>query len=475
MNVKTDIGMNKHITLFLFILLSLPVLSQNVAINGTGAGQAGKLVRAIEYADQFSNLERTIAETKTDSSGAFSLQFWVDGTKFAYLALDLEKGEFYLTPGATYNFDILIDTASNKGSIFDRLPLNFLVEADDGGVQQAVGDFNIGYNDFVYNNINSIYKSRDKSVVVQFVKDMQNKYADEKSEYVSNYIEYSLAQLLWLSKKQNNRKILDNYFINKPVLYNNIQYTDFFKEFFKNYFAMGKTFTSEELILAINSPGPVEIIDSLLARDGQLALDGRVREIAGMLLLSWNYHNRDVKKERVISKFRDIADGSGFIENRLIAHNFIIKLQELQNGSKSPGFVLADANNDTVSLDGLNGKFVLLSFVKGDCNICDFHMQLLDDMKKQNGNKFDIATIVAGDGFGKVVDFAKEKGYDWTILKLGENILLLEDYNIRAYPTYVFINPDGTIAYAHLPMPDENMELYLQRFMGSYDGMKGGD
>lgn len=460
--------MNKHLTI-LFVLLSLSALSQNVTINGIATGQAGKLVRVIVYADQFSNLEHTIAETKTNGLGDFFMQFEVDHTKFAFMALGLEKGEFYLTPGASYNFNIPVDTISGKGSIFDRLPLNFTIEADDGDVQQAIGDFNIAYNDFIYNNIKSIYRSKDKSVVMQFVNEMHEKYTDDKPGYVSNYVRYSLAQLLWLSRKENDRQILENYFVNNPVLYNNIQYTDFFKEFFKNYFTSEKIYTYEELILAINNHESFEIVDSLLARDEQLALDSRVREIAAMFLLSRNYHNRDVNKKRVILKLKDIAGNSDFIENRLIAENYIIKLQELQNGSKAPGFTLTDANESSISLNDFKGRFVLLSFVKENCNICDFYMQLLNDIRKQNEEKFDILTIVAGNEFNRLAGFAQKRGYKWPILKAGDNILLLEAYNVRAYPSYVFINPDGTIAYAHLPMPDENMELYLHRFMGHYN------
>jgi len=460
--------MNRNIAVMFFVLFSLSALSQNVTISGTATGQAEKLIRVIVYSDQFSNLEQTIAQTNTNKLGEFSLELEVEQTRFAYIALGLDKGEFYLTPNASYNFTILADTISEKGSIFDRLPLSFNLETDDGNIQQAIGDFNIDYNNFIYNNIKSIYRSRDKSIVTQFVKKMQDKYTNNKQNYVADYVQYSLAQLLWLSKKQNNTQILKEYIINKPVLYNNIQYTDFFKEFFSSFSTSEKVYSYEELIFAINSSKSIQIIDTLLARNEQLALDDRVREIVGMLLLSRNYYNNDVNKKKVISQLKNIEIKSHFNENKLIAHNFIIKLQELENGSLAHNFILTNTNGDSISLNDFDGRFVLLSFVKPDCKICDFHMQLLSDIQKQNGNNFDIITIIKGDSSKKLENFAQSRGYQWPILKSGDNILLLEAYNIKAYPSYIFINPDGTIAYAHLPMPDENMELYLQRFINSY-------
>lgn len=464
--------MKKWIPVFLFFIWSLSVVSQEVTVNGKDPDRANKLVRVIVYSDQFSNLETTIAETKTNASGEFFMKFDIDDTKFAYLAVELEKGEFYLSPGAYYNFNIIQDTVLRNGSIFDKLPLKFILDAEDSGIYRTIGDFNIEYNEFIYNNIKSIYKSKDKSVITNFVSEMNEKYAADTPEYVSNYVRYSLASLIWLSRKEDNKQILYNYFIDQPVLYNNIQYTDFFKEFFKSYFDNEKMYSYEELILAINSSEPIEIIYGILARDEQLALDRRVSEIVGLLLLSRNYYNRDVEKERVISKLKDVQLYSNFPENQIIAKNFIIKLQELQNGSKAPYFALLNSDNDSISIDDLRGKFILLSFVKEDCSICDFQMQQLSDIKKQNEDRFEIVTVIAGNELKRLNNFARERGYQWPILKTGDNILLLEDYNIRAYPSYIFVNPDGTIAYAHLPMPEENMELYLQRFMDSYNAKK---
>lgn len=461
--------MIKNFTLILFVLLSISAYSQNITIIGTAPGQVDQLVRVIVYSDQFSNLEKTIAETKTNNTGEFSLEFNVENSQFAFLALNMDKGEFYITPGSSYNINIIIDTASQKGSIFDKLPLNFTVDANDGGVTQAIGDFNIAYNDFIYNNINSIYKSRDKSIVMKFVNENREKLMDEKSKYVFNYIEYSLAQLLWLSKKENNQQILSNYFVNKPFLYNNIQYTEFFKEFFKSFFSSAKIYSYEELILAINSKESIDVMDNLLTRNEILATDRRVREVVEMILLSRNYHNRDVNKKLALSKFNDIANSSNYTENRLIANNYIVKLQELQHGTLAPDFTATDIIDTTVSLSDFKGEFVLLDFVKEDCRICEFHLELINDIQQQSGNKFEIITIYTGNKFSSLVNFARERGYKWTILKASNNILMLEAYNIRAYPSYILINPDGTIAYAHLPMPDENMELYLNRFISSYN------
>ncbi len=457
----------KNSITFILILTSFVAFSQNTVVSGNAENKPDKLVRIITYADGFSRLEQTIAQTYTDNSGNFSLNPEVELTQFAYLALELEKGEFYISPDAGYKFHIPADTSDVVGSVFDKLPLRFNLIADDRNIQNDIEDFNIRYNDFLYNNVNSIYRSRDKSVVTGFINEIKNT-TETKSEFVKNYINYSLGYLSWLSKKENNQKILDNCFVNKPVLYNNIQYTDFFNEFFRSYFSSESTFRYEDLIPAINSKPHTGLLDDLISRDTLLKKDDRVKEIVSMLLLSRYYHDRYVKKESVITRLTDISENSKFSENRKIAGNYIIKLQELQSNTVAPEFVLNSINNTKLSIDSFKGKFLLLCFVVENCRICDFHKDIINDIHERSSAKFDILSIITGDDPNLTEYIQTLSNPDWQAVSLSDSILLLEDYNIETYPTYILINPDGTIAYAHLPMPDENMGLYIERFAESY-------
>lgn len=94
-------------------------------------------------------------------------------------------------------------------------------------------------------------------------------------------------------------------------------------------------------------------------------------------------------------------------------------------------------------------------------------MNLINDLKNQLG--FDVISIVSGTANDELIEFAGDRNYNWPIVSIDNDILLLEDYKVKVFPTYIFINPDGTIAYVHLPMPEESMELYIKRFMNNYN------
>ena len=458
--------MKQLLSLFL-IITSFSIYGQNVIITGNVEDQMDKQIRVITYNDLFSNLKKTIGYTNTDSDGDFAMKLQLEEDKFAYLSVDLEKGEFYISPGSSYRFEIPKDTSTANKSIFDKLPLGFRLFADDGGLQAGIEEFNIEYNDFVYNNVNRIYRSRDKSTVKGFVSRMNDKYGNASIPYLKDYVSYTMASLLWLSKTKSNKDILKEYFINKPLIYNNIQYCDFFKEFFKSYFSSEKTFRYEDLIPALNTAHSIEPLFELINRDSLIQSDKRIGEVVAMLIMSRNYFDRYVEKAAVIEKFEFIADNSEYEENSEIANNFIKKLTSLQTDFPAPEFELEDNSGNIYSLDSLAGNFTLLSFVDNNCKVCQFHLKKLGEI--QDKLNFDFVSIVFGDSSNDFEDYARDRGFEWPVLNIGKNITLLEDYDVKVFPTYIFINPDGTIAYVHLPMPEENMELYLTRFMDRYN------
>ncbi len=452
----------------LALLISGFATSQNVNIQGVATNQSGKIIRVQVYADQFSRLMKTLGETTTDNNGSFLIKADVQQTDFAFLALDLDKNQFYLSPGYDYHFDIPEDTSTNNGSIFDKTSFLFNLKTDNP-IQDVIEEFNFEYNTFIYNNVNYIYKSKDKTVVTTFADDILEKY-NEAPAYAKNYITYSVASLYWLSGKFNNKEITEKYFVSKPILYNNIQYTEFFTDFFKSYFSSEGTFRYEDMIFAINRTDNISGMDDLVCRDSLLATNKQLREIIEMEILARNYFNRDIVQDKVDEKYKEIQKESDFAENRIIAGNYLIKLNQMKSGTIAPEITLTDGNKD-INIQDFRDKFILLNFISDNSNICNFQMLQLMDLRKLMNNSFDIITVVNGTDYNNVKEFAKTNNIEWPVLQL-KNILDLESYQVATFPTYILINPDGTIANAHLPNPQENMGLYIQKLMDKYNTTK---
>ncbi|MCF6341745.1 MAG: peroxiredoxin family protein [Bacteroidales bacterium] len=452
----------------LFFLSTLFSLGQTVSITGKAVGEAGQLVRIIVYADQFSRLEQTLASTRIDTDGNFKLEIEIEKTNYAFLAVGLNKGEFYLKPGARYNFTILPDTTSRKGSVFDRLPLQFTLDADDGGLNLAIGDYNLMVNRFLYEQGSKIYKGRSGGLVAGFEKKAKAQFNGIDEPYFLNYMKYSFASLEWIGMKKE-KHILSSYFVGQAVLYNNIQYTEFFNDFIKTYHGTSESFDYRETIRAINSPNALAALDKLLQLDSLLAKDPQLRALSTILLLARKSHNPNLPENRVAELLKEIQQHNSNERIRGVARNFVRKLEKLRYGTPAPVFELENGTGDTVRIKQFEGRFVLLSFIRPDCRVCLLHFQQLSELQEKFSSKLQLITIVYGPAYDMVVDYARSRLYDWPILNLKKDILLLEQYDIKTYPTYTIINPDGTIALSPAPMPDENLELYLLRMMVQYD------
>ena len=464
----TSFGKYFAFSVLVFVMCIHPVFAQETIIKGYAEGRPDALVRVVVYADQFSHLEYALATTYTDEDGKFEMKINIPETTFAYLALELKKGEFYIKPGAEYDFKIPLDTTTSRGSVFDELPLQFNCKANDGGLIENIGKFNLEYNTFILNNTNRIYRSRDKSLIAEFKAAIQTEFQNADDQYLNDYIRYTMASLEWVSKAKSEEEIMKEYFLGQTVLYQNIQYTDFFAEFFKAAFASTDLFGYNDLVAVINSDKGYIDLDNLLLKSEALANDTEIRELVATLLIAKKYYSPNVIKRKVIEKYRELQRNSKFSGVRKTAEDYIEKLTHHANGSPATPFKLTDADGNDIELSSFKGKFVLLNFNRADCKMCLHYFQDLDEINKEFKGKLEIVSIVKDDGFVVTATYAGDRSFDWTFLNLGRNILLLEDYHIRTFPAFVIINPENNIVMETAPLPGEGLNLYIRRFMSEY-------
>lgn len=459
----------KKVTTIIFILFGLCAIAQNTSVTGTAIGHPDEMVRLLTYDDQFSRLDTTLHTTRTDSWGNFSFSINVNGPSYAFLALGLKRGSFYIEPGNRYEFLILNDTI--KGSVFDQLPLQFNLMADNDSLNRLIGQFNYHLNVFLFEKQREIIRAKDKSAVRDFVIEMKDEFISDQqrsNSYLNDYVIYSLASLEWLSRSKSDSAILSEYFIHQKVLRENIAYTDLFRDYFKEYFKVQKHFQYDELTIAI-STGIAQEVDLLLKRNELLKLNDELRELSLMTLLAAHYHNPDISKQTILKLFKQIELSSNFTENRNVARNYQQKLAHLQYGTPAPPLRLQDQNLDVYELTDFAGQFVLLDFITSNCSPCIYDLEELKEIQQILKSKLMIILIVSDGRIEEVKTRLGEETEEFMLLKLNENILALENYQIKTFPSYVLINPDATIAMAPAPPPNENLENLIKGFMSRFE------
>ncbi len=452
-----------------FLLVSWSCRAQQVEVSGQVKGFGpGALVRVQVYADQFSQLEKTLVSARADKNGNFHFTFPVKQTTYALLAVNLKKTGFYLKPGAVYHFQLSCDSLAKNSSPFAEIPLQVQLRAEDDSLNALIGVYDSMYSSLIDKHFRDIFMYHNRQVLNDFEKKVKQRFAGVTLPYVRQYIRYSLASLAWGARTQSLPGIVQSCFAGHPVLYQNIQYTSFFLDFFGAYFnsTIKKPVTPDNLSQVI-AQRSLKKLDELFALAPALHSDARVRQLAEMVQLADVYHRPDFDDADVAALFRQMASESRFPENRQIAKDYLIKLTQLQPGTPAPDFLLPDMRGKEYSLKNFRGKFVLLSFINTRCPVCNYQLDLLQKMA-ENLEDFTQVTIVKGRVTSEFFQKANPTGRGWPFLLLGNDILLLEKYQIVTYPAYVLIDPLGRISLAPSPMPDENLQQRIRLTINAF-------
>lgn len=114
-------------------------------------------------------------------------------------------------------------------------------------------------------------------------------------------------------------------------------------------------------------------------------------------------------------------------------------------GSKAPDFALADTNGKTVTLQSLQGKWVVLDFWGSWCGWC---IKGFPEMKKSYAALKGKAEFVgiAYDKQAAWFEAVKKHELPWINLRPADNDKkVFEAYGIEGFPTKVIIDPKGVV------------------------------
>ncbi|MBU0763642.1 MAG: TlpA family protein disulfide reductase, partial [Bacteroidetes bacterium] len=145
-------------------------------------------------------------------------------------------------------------------------------------------------------------------------------------------------------------------------------------------------------------------------------------------------------------------------EYRQIAENIHEKVIKLNKGTRAPDFDLYDIDSNLVGLKDFRGKFLYIGFYTTLSFSCKEDIEPLKALRKKHGHAYSIVSVFIDDDFRAAVDFMRDNGCKWTLLHYGNRPEILKQYDVRAYPTYYLIDPDGNLSMSPAPGPDEDFE-----------------
>ncbi len=443
-------------------LLSTTCVAEPVRIEGQIKGADGNYIRLVTYLDQISKLKKTLASTLIDDQGNFVLNTDIEKVTYAFLETGFETAEIFLQPGGKYQLNLTFSPLAEGSGYYNRknLGVTFIKDLPDS-LNIHIRDVNELFNDFIIKNFDPGQRNLLKSKLQEFIRETDDKTAHSKNPYLKNYILYKIASLEQSLRLKSSVSLSKAYLTNKPVLFNNVEYIDFFNKFYEKalitnskYFSYSKTYD------LIDGEGGVNSLLSYLKKDSLIAGD-ELRELVLLGALKDLYYNGGFKRERIILLCEQMGKKTNYSQIRTISVNLIKRFNRLSKGSPAPAFSLYDLQGKKYSLEDFRGKYVYLDFFDSRNAIGISEMNLMKDLYPKIKNEVEFVSICINNSKGDLEEFLKKNNFPWPVLWLSNDYNLLDEYNAGTFPLYVLIDRQGKIDFYPAPSPSENLEEVL--------------
>jgi thiol-disulfide isomerase/thioredoxin len=275
-----------------------------------------------------------------------------------------------------------------------------------------------------------------------------------------------MAALEQLTQYYNIAQLAKKYFTGKPILYNNLEYMDFFNSFFSKYLtATSNVIRKMDLAKILKGPEPYKAMMKALAADTVLKSE-QLRELVMLKGMMEMYNMPAYSGTDVISLIASAREQSKYPENRVVADDLISMLTRLKSGTKAPEFTLMNRDQIDLSLRSLRGKPVVLNFWTTYCEGCLSEMDLIKPLFDKYGDQVHFVSVSADKYFSKMLYFINlKKDYVWTFVNIGEQSDVLKDYDVRTYPLFVLIDKEGNIYKYPADFPGNGLEADLQKLL----------
>ncbi len=452
--------MTRRILTLLCILLCLTASAQNVTITGR-SNKTQTLVRLFVYEDIVNETGILLDQSQTDAQGHFILQGMMKQILPARIFVGLESVDLILTPNASYDIEIIVPEKKDDVSYFEKeLPTIRVKRATDKGIYRQVIYSEEIVNGYLMEHFNQIYRGRQLRYIDSIQNTILREVPDIKSDYVKNHNRYKIASIKLGISTDGGKRVIKDYFDGQPVLYTQSAYIDLFKELFDGYFN-SSTYDSHLLNDAFME-GPVPFrkylnTDPLMAGNPQLAELITIYNLQ-KLCYGERYTSRLAKDHLVYIKGQ-----TKYAQHKTIITDFFNRFNRLVPGATATEFTLKDRDGKAISLSDFKDRLVLLQFVDGSSPVSERQFAELRRLHQQWQDTVQIVTIATHDKMELFKKQFDEKRQDWPLLDLGDQILLLEAYNVRTFPEYILITKGNKIGEAPAPSPERYLEERVRK------------
>lgn len=454
-------------------LLSIGIHAQSnkpVIVKGIFKEAKGKEARLLCYSDYLSNQELEIANCMINDSGYFSFESTIFEPQYVFLKIDFGKAGFYIEPGKDYEliFDAFDFSAidEKRNPFFDPVYYPFKIKNEHKeGLNTLLGYFEPAFNAFVTDNFSLMWKGRLKNLGEAFEQEVDSVFSNTGNAFFRDFIDYKFAKLYLSTKTKTRSELASQYLINKPILYNNPAYMDFFNAYFEKYLLGGSNKVNfNDLDYCVNQIGDFRVLIDTLGKD-TILVNEVLREMVLLKSMGEIYSHQAYQKEKVLQILSQAKESSKFSEHRAIAGNYIKLLTVLEKGKPLLPLTIGEEGTQIQLPDSFSGKNIYVMFFTSWCSSCELEFEILRNLYSRFEKDIAFVGISTDKHKSSFEVFKKEKAYPWPVYYLGNNMRAIEQYRITTYPTIIMVNRQGRILDYPAPKLSDDIENYFRMIL----------
>ncbi len=430
---------------FSLVLFVQNLSAQKTQIRGNGNSYRGKELTVYTYTDLITFRERSLGKATLDTAGNFNLDVTLDHIRPLFLKIGNVKGNFFAEPGGLYT--LYVPPVSDSTSASSSRPeynvnLEFYLK-DSLDINALIIDYNRQFDKFWSRYYQYFIAKRSRAKMDSFKLAIKEHYVKVRKPYFHTHVEYAIAAIEENTFGRGSNNIARDYLVSRPIYYDNLEYMNFFNEFFKGRLQeFTLTDAGARIPSIVNGKPEYAAMMETMALDKQLKND-TLRELVLLKGLWEFYYSGRYSTEGIITILEEIGAKGKVQEHRKIAENMLAVFPRIVAGKKAPEIVLKDLQGKEVKLSGFKGKHVYFNFWSSANNTCLQEMKLMQDYRKKYGNKIVFVSICTDKTKEEMKAFlAKNPKYDWTQLYCDDESLL-QTYEIRMVPTYFLVDDKG--------------------------------
>jgi peroxiredoxin len=321
--------------------------------------------------------------------------------------------------------------------------------------------FDDAYYPYYDKHVNDGYSKTDRAQLDADLEQIEIPFRNYTNTFFSEYRRYHYGLLRFSASQQRVQSLSDEYFNNHPVLYQNPAFAELFNSVFDKYFIFfGRSAKGGQIFEDINQKGSLSSLLATLRQSGNFSND-TLTELVIMKQLHDEFYGNQFSRTGILKILDSLALNTHIGEHVKICADIRQKITRLQPGFDPPFFELSDTKGNLVKLSDFKGKYVYLNFCTCQSYTCINEFNLLAEMHQRIGDKLIILTI-ATDPMDEVLrQFLAKNKYNWEFLLYDRQPEILKDFDIRAFPTYFLIGPDGKLIFSPALSPAESFESKL--------------